>query len=151
RATKAGRVLEDGTTQLHQFDFNALGLPTVQIDPEGRKTLTSYTSDNRYVTEVRQQNGANQELLAKNEYFTSGAFVGTGLVWKSTDASGNVTEFAYNSKGQVTQITSLDGYTYFTYVATGNGAGHLQKVERQGLTVAEPKVTLTTIAYDTKG
>ena len=148
RVTKIGRVLEDGTTQLYEFDYNSLGQQTVSVDPEGRRTLTTYDASGRFPTEVRQQNGPNQDFIERVEYFPSAPFVNTGIPWKKTDASGAVFEYSYNAKGQMTQITGPTLKTYGVYHASGDGKDRLWKVEREGTNPVGARVTLVTYTYD---
>lgn len=114
-----GRVLDDGTTQLSKFYYNALGKDTAVIDPLGRKFSYVYDTSNVDLLEVRQtKNGAN-ELLAKFTYNSQ------HLPLTSTDASGLTTQYTYNAAGQLTTVTnSKNETTTLTY----NANGYLQSI-----------------------
>jgi RHS repeat-associated protein len=98
RPSQIGRVLDDGSTQLSQFFYNALGKDTASIDPIGRKFSYKYDANNIDLLEVRQsQKGAN-ELLGSFTYNSQ------HLPLTSTDASGLTTNYSYNTAGQLTSI-----------------------------------------------
>jgi RHS repeat-associated protein len=92
---KIARVLADGTTQLSQFEYNALGNVTTTTDPVERKFTNVYDANGIDLLERRQTRGTNNELLASFTYNAQ------HLPLTSTDASGQTATTTYNSRGQV--------------------------------------------------
>jgi RHS repeat-associated protein len=60
RPSKAGRVLDDGTTQLYQYDYNAAGKIKKATDPLGRVTSYAYAANNIDLLKVFQRNPNGQ-------------------------------------------------------------------------------------------
>ena len=122
--SKIGRVLDDGTTQLTQFEYNKIGKPTKAIDPLGRTTQLSYDGSNpENLLEVRQQIGAsstNTELLAKFTYNSQ------HLPLTAIDASGKTNFFGYNAYGQLTSVTNPLGQVISLNYATN---GYLTNID----------------------
>jgi RHS repeat-associated protein len=112
---KTLRLLDDGTPQLSQAYYNALGQPTSVVDPLGRTTTYSYEPNQIDLREVRQKTGAaTSERLA---FFT---YNSQHLPLTSTDVSGQTTLFSYNAKGQVLTVTNArNEVTTFNYDADG--------------------------------
>ena len=100
RPTKIARVLDDGTTQLYQFEYNSLGNPTRSIDPIGRTLTFVYEPNQIDLKEVRQTRAGQNELLF------AAAYNAQHLPLSATDAAGQTTLFTYNSRGQV--LTSIN-------------------------------------------
>lgn len=117
RRTKVGRVLDDGTTQLSQYTYNALGRVTQAVDPLNRVTTYIYDTNGIDLLEVRQKTGPNTadyEVLAKATYNTQ------HLPLTTTDAAGQVTAYTYNAAGQPLSITNAKSETTtFWYHPTG--------------------------------
>src|SRR5262249_7192440 len=63
--SKIARVLDDGTTQLTQYEYNSLGKTTKSTDPSGREFSYVYHPNQIDLLEVRQTRGASNELLAR--------------------------------------------------------------------------------------
>lgn len=116
RMVKMARLLDDGSTQLYQFDTNDLGNPTLQVDPAGRTTTFIYAANMIDLLEVRQKTGANTyDTLLTATYNTQHKPV------TLVDAGGNSTSFTYNGRGQVLTLTdALGRVTTFTYDAQGH-------------------------------
>lgn len=114
KPSQIGRVLDDGTTQLSQFFYNALGRDTASIDPVGRKLSYKYDANNIDLLEVRQtKNGAN-ELLAAFTYNSQ------HLPLTIKDVSGATTNFTYNAAGQLKKVTNpRNEATTFYYNTNG--------------------------------
>lgn len=117
RRTKIGRVLDDGTTQLTQYEYNTLGRVTKATDPLNRETTYVYDTNDIDLLEVRQKTGASTyEVLAKATYTQH-------LPLTTTDASGQVTTYTYNSAGQLRTVTNAKAETTtFWYHPTGLAA-----------------------------
>jgi RHS repeat-associated protein len=99
--TVLARVLDDGTTQAVQFEYDSLtGQITRATDPVGRTTLFTYATNGIDPVDVRQLNGQNTELL---ESFTTNA---QHLPLTITDASGQTATYTYNARGQLLTTTT---------------------------------------------
>jgi RHS repeat-associated protein len=123
--TYIGRVLDDGTTQLSQRTYNALGHITDYIDPVKRETQFIYDTNQIDVLQVKQK-------TSSSEYSTIAQFTYNSqhLPLTYTDAAGQTTSYEYNRAGQVTKITDAlgnitryeyDGLGYLTTVINPNG------------------------------
>jgi len=114
RPTRIGRVLDDGTTQLQQFERNSLGSVTRSIDPVGRTLSFIYATNEMDLLEVRQTRAGKNELLARATYDSR------HLPLSTTDAAGQTTVFSYNSRGQLLSVTNAKNEVVsFTYDANG--------------------------------
>jgi RHS repeat-associated protein len=112
--SKTGRVLDDGTTQLSQFEYNSLGKVTKSTDPAGRVTAYVYDTNAIDLLEVRQQTGGINELLASFTYNTQ------HLPLTATDASDQTTVYTYNVAGQIKTITNAKNeVTTYNYDTNG--------------------------------
>jgi RHS repeat-associated protein len=118
--SRIGRVLDDGSTQLWQYDRSFLGYITNAVDPAGRKFSYSYATNGIDLLEVRQTTGGNNELLAAYTYNSQ------HLPLTAIDAAGKITKLSFNSYGQLTGITNaLQQVTSFNY----DSAGRLQTID----------------------
>lgn len=128
RPSWVGRVLPDGTTQATKTTYNALGQPTVVVDPLGRETRLTYAANDIDLTMVRQKTGeTTEEILAQISYGAE-----PRLPYAITDAAGETTQLAYNSAGQVTSVVNAKGEaTTFAYVN-----GYLDTLQVNGQTQA---------------
>ncbi|MDB6118778.1 MAG: hypothetical protein JWO08_2559, partial [Verrucomicrobiaceae bacterium] len=115
RMVKMARLLEDGSTQLYQFESNDLGNPTLMVDPAGRTTTFIYAANMIDLLEVRQKTGANTfDTLLTATYNAQHKPV------TLVDAGGNTTTMSYNGRGQALTMTdALGRTTTFTYDAQG--------------------------------
>jgi RHS repeat-associated protein len=112
--SKIGRVLDDGTTQLWQFDRNELGHPTNVVDPVGRTFSFIYATNAVDLLEVRQTRNGQKQLLASAAYNTQ------HLPLTVTDAAGQTTVYTYNPRGQPLSITNpKNETTTFGYDTNG--------------------------------
>ena len=152
--TEKGRILDDGSTQLYQYQYNAIGNVTQQIDPIGRETDYAYATNNIDLLTVRQKNGAGSDLLTTYTYnsqhevltvtdasgqTTTNSDHPNGELHTVTNAKSQVTTFAYNSSNYLTSVTGpvAGATTSFSY----DGYGRIQKVTNsQGF--------ITTTNYD---
>jgi RHS repeat-associated protein len=126
-----GRVVEDGSSQIWQYEYNARGHKTKAIDPLGRETVYVYgtnnvpdanptTGEGMDLLQVKRKNGANYDVTASYTY--NGAHQPLTI----TDARGAATTYSYNAAGQVLTVTTppAQGYsqgatTTFTYDTDG--------------------------------
>ena len=110
----AGRVLDDGTTQLFQYQYNSFGQVTQFTDPSGRQLTYSYASNNIDLLSITNTTNASSQLMWSATYNTQHEPLTV------TDASGQTTKFTYNSAGQrLTETDPLKETTRFTYSTTG--------------------------------
>ena len=154
-----GRVLDDGSTQLSQFQYNAIGNVTQAIDPAGRTTLLTYAGNNIDLLTVQQVNPATSgtDLLATYVYNafhepltaedasgrkTAYSYNTAGQLLTFTDPKSEKTTFNYNSSGYLTSVVGPLGATGTDTVSfTYDGFGRLQ-------TAADTQGYKLTYAYD---
>jgi len=118
--SKVARVLDDGTTQLRQYQYNATGNMTRSIDPVGRVMSYDYDPGNNIdLLTIRQTTGSNNELLRTLTYNS----LHEPLTDK--DAAGQATIYTYNSYGQITSVQNAKGemttYAYGDGTSVPNG------------------------------
>jgi len=153
--TQKGRIMDDGSTQLFTYAYNALGKVTQQIDPLGRETDYTYASNNIDLLTVKQKTGTSTyDLLATYTYnsqhevltmtdasdqTTTNTYYTNGELHTITNAKGQVTTYAYNSSGYLTSVTGpMSGSTVsFTCDSYGRVA-----------TVTDSQGYVTTTNYD---
>jgi RHS repeat-associated protein len=145
KPSKVGRVLDDGTTQLYQYEYNSFGKPTRVIDPLGRVTTYVYATNGIDLLAVYQRNpdgasvdpdGQAADKLAAYTYNTQHEPL------TATDASGKSTIYDYYPNGQIHTITNArNDVTTYAYDASG----HLQ-------TITGPVAgAITAFGYDSFG
>jgi RHS repeat-associated protein len=109
--TKIGRVLDDGTTQLIQLEYNSAGKVIKATDPLGRETVYVYGTNNTPdptpstgtgldLLEIKQKNGAGYDVLASFTYNSQHQPL------TSTDAALQVSTATYNSNGDLATIVT---------------------------------------------
>lgn len=137
KPSRIGRVLDDGTTQLSQYEYNALGNVTKAIDPVGRETQYTYASNQQDVLSIAQKTGASSvSTLAQFTYNNQHRPL------SYTDAAGQTTSYTYNAAGQLTQQTNpLNQSTRYVY----NTLGQLTSV------VNANNATVLTLTYTPEG
>ena len=114
RPTHVGRVLDDGSTQLFTYAYNAFGHVTNMIDPAGRAFSYLYASNGVDLLEVRQTRAGNNQLLFKATYNSQ------HLPLSRTDASGQTTTYTYNPRGQLlTETDPKNQTTTYSYDTNG--------------------------------
>jgi RHS repeat-associated protein len=148
-----GRQMEDGTSQIWAYEYNARGRKTKDIDPLGRETVYVYGTNNVPdanpttgagvdMLQVKRKNGGAYDLIASYTYNASHQPLTVA------DARGAVTTYTYNAAGQVLTVTTppAQGHgqgatTSFTYDTNG----HLTQVSGP-----VPGAT-TSFSYDSYG
>jgi RHS repeat-associated protein len=114
RPIHVGRVLDDGTTQLYSYDYDAFGHVTRMVDPVGRTISYLYASNGIDLLEVRQTRAGNNELLSRSTYNAQ------HLPLTTVDAAGQTNTFTYNARGQLLTQTNPKGETTsYTYDTNG--------------------------------
>jgi len=132
------RVLDDGSTQVYRYEYNAKGKKIKETDPVGRETVYVYgigsTPDPNPATgtgidllQVKQKNGGSYDLIQSYTYNAQHEPL------TRTDASGQVTTFTYNGQGQLATGTTppragISENRTTTYTYDPGGSGQLQSV-----------------------
>lgn len=113
KPAKIGRVLDDSSPQIHQYEYNPLGNVTKQVDPSGRTTSYRYDTNLIDLLEVRQTAGVN-EVLSTRTYNAQ------HLPITVVDSSAHTNRYTYNAVGQLLTVTnSRNETTTFNYDANG--------------------------------
>jgi RHS repeat-associated protein len=120
--SQVARLLDDGTTQLWQYQYNTLGNVTKEIDPLSRVKSSAYDTNNIDVLTIYQRNpsGVSVDPDGQNADKIS-AYTYNSLHERLTNknAAGQTTTYTYNSYGQVLTVQDAKGETA-TY-AYGDG------------------------------
>ncbi|MGH8094998.1 MAG: RHS repeat-associated core domain-containing protein [Chthoniobacterales bacterium] len=133
------RVLDDGSTQLSQFEYNAVGKTTKATDPMGRVVSSIYDANNIDLLEIRQTTGSSNELLRSFSYNSQHEPL------SDTDAAGQPTIFTYNAYGQI--LTRQNARNETTTLAYGGTVpeGYLASITSPQF---NGSAAVTTFAYD---
>ena len=111
-----GRVMDDGTTQLTQTQYDSIGNVTMVTDPVGRQTQLVYAANQIDVTAVQQNTGSGFGNVAQFPSYNS-----QHLPLSYIDAAGQTTAYTYYSNGQLHTVTDALGHTTtYNYNATGD-------------------------------
>ena len=116
---RIGRVLDDGSTEVTQFDYNGSGNLTKRVDPSGRETRVDYYSNQIDLWRVQQKTTSTSPPT-----FTTIAefsdYNNQHLPKFYTDAAGKTTTYSYYPSGQLETIKDpLDHITSYEYDALG--------------------------------
>jgi YD repeat-containing protein len=145
------RVLDDGSSQIYQYQYNYLGKVTQMVDPTNRTTIFTYATNQFDLLSVQQQVGGTNNLQTLSSFtyntnheplttvnaagqVTSMGYNPNGQLIAMTNALNQVETLAYNTNGYLTNITAaLPGSTTsFTY----DGYGRVRTVtDSEGYTV----------------
>lgn len=176
KPTGVGRVLDDGSTQLVQAEYNVAGNITRRIDAVGRETVFEYDPTNIDIVRVKQRTSPTDfATIAEVSYNMQhlpvsfkGADGGTatfvrnraGQLLQSTDPSGDVRKYEYDPLGYLSRVVNANQQTEATYTYDGLGRvtgradseGYALKYEYDGLdrlsATTFPDGTKRTFAYD---
>jgi RHS repeat-associated protein len=120
-----GRVMDDSSTQLSTFTYNAAGKLTETVDPLGRDTKYCYdsgcttTNTNIDLLTVKQKTASSTyTTIAALTYTDSAITTSLHKPLKVTDAAGQNWLYCYNSAGQLTQ--TIDPANYVSGSACGS-------------------------------
>jgi YD repeat-containing protein len=149
----------DWNGNLTTFVNNGRGLPKTITEAAGtplaRTTTTAWHSTFHLPVQITEPNrttaftyDANGNLLAKT--ITAGAatrsfastYNATGQVLTAADPRGNVTNYAYDAKGNLTSVTDALGHV--TSFTSYDGAG-------RPLTIIDPNGVTTSLTYNRRG
>jgi RHS repeat-associated protein len=151
---RISRVLDDNSTQLHQFQYNVNGKVTQYTDPVGRVTINLYAANGIDLTEVRQLVAGSQLTVARLTYNSQ------HLPLTAVDAASQTNRFVYNAQGQLTAVTNAlsqvvtIGYSSNSYLTniTGPMAGAITGLTYDGYgrirTVTDSEGYTVTMDYD---
>jgi len=114
RPSVIARVMDDGTTQLSTYAYNANGNMTNTTDPMGRNFTFTYASNNVDLVAASMTRGGKHELLLSAVYNSQHQPL------TITDASGQTTTNTYNVRGQLLSTVDPLGETT-TYAYDSNG------------------------------
>ncbi len=129
RPTKVGRVLDDSTTQLYQYEYNSYGKVTKATDPSGRVTSYVYAANNIDLLKVFQRNptgawpdpyvqGQHADKIAEYTYDPGDP---PHVPHTYIDAAGQTTTYSYDSFGEV--LTVQNPRNEVTTYGYGDGSG----------------------------
>jgi YD repeat-containing protein len=112
--SQIGRVLDDGSTQLYNYSYNAFGHVTGVVDPAGRTFSYVYATNGIDLLELRMTRLDKNELLFRATYNSQHRPLTT------SDAAGQTTSYSYNGRGQLLSITNARNETLsFAYDSDG--------------------------------
>jgi RHS repeat-associated protein len=153
RPITVARVLDDGTSQMSTFEYNARGKMIKAVDPRGRETRYTYgtgtTPDQTPATgmgidllRTEQKRGAAYETVVSLTYDNR------HLPLTATDMAGQVTTYSYNTRGQLKTVITPPraGITENRSTVYGyDGNGYLERISRP------MRDAVTTFTYDAYG
>ena len=145
--TAIGRVLDDGSTQLSTYTYNAYGKATQITDPIGRQLTLTYDTNGLDLLTVRNTTPTKEptvypsynDLLLTLADYNSQHEPGT-----VTGANGQTTALYYNGSGQLTFSTDPNQNTW-TYLY--DDRGYLRSVTGP----AAPEAPIYALGYDMMG
>ncbi len=107
-------VSTSGGTQTSSYTYNSIGNVTSAVDPLGRKFSYLYDSNQIDLLQKSESQGIDNSLLGKWTYDSKH----NPLTY--IDSSGNETDYAYNSFGELTTLTdALGDVTTMSYDSNG--------------------------------
>jgi RHS repeat-associated protein len=138
--SQVARVLDDGTTQLWQYQYNSIGNLTQSTDPIGRVMSYAYDPANNIdLLTVRQTTGSNNDLLRTFTYNSQREPL------TDKDAAGQTTTYTYNTYGQM--LTRTNAKNEITTLAYGGTVpdGYLASITSP---LFNGSSAVTTFTYD---
>lgn len=163
RPTQAGRILDDGTTQLEATTYNifpggapvAYPWPLNHTDPLGRATTFTYASNNLDLLTVNQKTSSTgystiatygsyanhrpQTYTGADGQTWNYTYNTAGQIKTVTDPGSNVTTYNYDTSGRLSTIVNANSHTVLTN--TYDSADRIQtQTDSEGYTL--------TYAYD---
>jgi len=109
--SRIGRRLEDGSTQITEFEYNDLGYLAKLIDAAGRETRWDRATNGIDLDKILQKEGGLWKVLVDLDYQPDSddpPFLPTSM----TNAAGRTTLIDYNANGQVEQVTNPRNEVY---------------------------------------
>ncbi len=115
KPSAVARVLDDGSTQLSRYQYNAFGRVTRSVDPRGRELDYSYAANGIDLVKVSRRTASGTDVLATFTYNDQHRPL------SYTDAAGQTTAYTYNDAGQRTSVTDpLGNTTTYSYDSDGS-------------------------------
>jgi RHS repeat-associated protein len=157
RPSKAGRVLDDSTTQLYQYQYNTYGKVQKATDPVGRVTSYTYPSNNQGIDllTVLQRNPSgswqdpyDHQPADKIAEYTYDPGDPPHLPHTYIDAAGQTTTYSYDSFGEVLTVQNprIEVTTYgYGDGSSGHPVGYLISITGPVLNGSSP---VTSFTYD---
>lgn len=169
------RVLDDGSTQVSRYQYNAFGRVTRSVDPRGRELDYSYAANGVDLVTVSRRTASGTDVLARFTYndqhrplsYTDAAGQTTAYTYNDagqrtsvTDPLGNTTTYSYDSDGYLLSVTDANGallrtYTYDAYgrvASRTDSEGHMLAFAYDGLnrpvSVTFPDGTRRSVVWD---
>ncbi len=136
RGDELSRVEASGTTLARTISTSWLStfhLPT-QITEPNRTTAFTYDAHGNLLTEEITAGAATRSFAY--------TYTALGQVLTATDPRGNVTNYAYDARGDLTSITDALGHVTSITSYDGNG---------RPLTIIDPNGVTTSLTYDPRG
>jgi RHS repeat-associated protein len=143
-----GRVLDDGSTQLYTYGYNAFGNVTNTVDPLGRTFSFLYDTNGIDLLEVRMTRAGQNQLLYKATYnaqhhplttagpdgqTTTNTYNARGQVLASSNPLGQTTAYTYDTNGYLIAVDGPLPGTNDTLTATYDAFGRiLTKTDADG-------------------
>jgi RHS repeat-associated protein len=143
--SQVARVLDDGTTQSSQYQYNSLGKMTQATDPRLRVMSYDYAANSIDLLKIRQTTGSNNEVLRTLTYNS----LHEPLF--DTDAAGQTTIYTYrpDGHGQIQSIQNAKGetttYGYYTTVPID----YLASITSPPFPTVNGSSAVTSFTYDT--
>lgn len=149
--TQVARVLGDGSTQLSQFEYNAIGRRTKASDPVGRVTNSVYDTTNIDLLTVYQRNSSGSSFDpggAHADKIAGCTYNGLHEPLTATDVAGQTTNYSYNTDGQLTSVQNarLETTSYgYGDGSSGKPIGYLTSITSP---VFNGSSAVTSFTYD---
>jgi RHS repeat-associated protein len=150
--TAIGRVLDDGTSQIWQYQYNAYGKVTQSIDPVGRQLTFTYDAngiDLLTVTNTTPITAPNGNPQYSDLLLSLSNYNGQHEPRQITKANGQVIQLGYTLAGQLSQLrdplNNTWNYSYSSATGLFLESGYLQYIIGPG------SVTQYTFTYDNYG
>jgi len=140
------RLVTGGASQVTNIGYNSLGNRTSFQDPAGRQTIYNYAANNIDINSV--QAGATSVQAGATSLATIAQFAGYNsqhLPQTYTDAAGQITQYTYNTAGQIASIADPLGHS-ITFNYTPSTGGDLTSIVKGSSSPAY--LTYTYDAYD---
>ena len=136
-----GRVLDDGTAQIHRYEYNAKGLTTKATDALGRETVYVYGSGS--TPDPDPATGTGIDLLQVKQKNPSGA---VGCTAGTSTGCDLLASYTYNSQHLSLTVTDAAGQTTTRTYLPDRRLQTVVTPPRSGLTAAQRTTTFTYFA-----
>ena len=123
RPTAVGRVLDNGDTQLYQYQYSADNTEIVKfIDPSGRTTFYDYDTNGIDLLTTKQSTGTSTSVVLEKRIYDIN--YPPHCPKQVINASGRATTFEYDGQGRVLTATNAKSEkTTYSYTRPNSNAG----------------------------